>query len=282
MIVDAAGARLSTYVEGAGPAAVLLLHGGPGVPDYLSDVSDILRSRLRVIRFDQRGTGPSTCESDRYELSDYIDDVDAVRRACGVERVSLFGHSWGGLVAQLYAARHPARVEKICLCNSSIGLGPDWRAMERAVIAHNRRRCGAVGFTLLGLDQVLAMLPGSAGDRAARRMMTRVWRNYFDPPSSAPPPSPAWLAGIHSRPIFATRRAALAGHSRELDIAESACVLILFGEHDIYGDTTDRLITRYPKARVITIQGAGHVPWLQNRAAFVDVLNTFFEPKSAA
>lgn len=59
----------------------------------------------------------------------------------------------------------------------AFGLGADWQAMERAVMAHNRRRSGLAGFLRLGVDQMLALLPGGAGDRAARRMMARVWRN---------------------------------------------------------------------------------------------------------
>lgn len=275
--IEASGARLAVFEEGTAEDPVVLLHGGPGVPDYLSDVSAILSSQHRVIRFDQRGTGQSPCQSGRYSLDDYVNDVEAVRQAFDLDRLQLFGHSWGGMVAQLYATRHPDRVAKLCLSNSSVGLGSDWTAMERAVMAHNRRRSGLAGFTLLGLDQLLALLPGAAGDRAARRMMARVWRNYFDPPTSAPAPSQDWLSGVHSRPIFATRRSVLAADASELRGLASAPVLIIFGENDIYGRTTERLVTRYPTAKVVVIPGAGHVPWLQNRAAFVEAVRTFFD-----
>jgi proline iminopeptidase len=280
--VDSPGARLAIYEEGTGNDTVILLHGGPGVPDYLADVSAILGSKHHVIRFDQRGTGASVCSSGQYALQDYVDDLEAVRRARKLERLALFGHSWGGMVAQLYATRHPERVAKLCLSNSSIGLGDEWRLMERAVMAHNRRRSGIGGFMLLGLDQLLAMLPGATGDRAARRMMARVWRNYFDHPQSAPPPSPEWLAGVHSRPIFLTRSAALAAKASDLSGLDGVPVLIIFGESDIYGTTTQRLVTRYPTARVVVIPRAGHVPWLQNRAIFSDIIVEFFESPTAA
>lgn len=280
--IEAPGARLAVFEEGTAGDTILLLHGGPGVPDYLEDVSRILASKCRVIRFDQRGTGRSVCHSGRYALDDYINDVDAVRRARGLERLKLLGHSWGGLVAQLYATRHPDRVARLCLCNSSIGLGSDWKAMEQAVMAHNRRRSGLLGFVLLGLDQVLAMLPGTVGERSARRMMARVWRNYFDPPDSAPAPSGEWLAGVHSRPIFATRHAALAGDASELRGLPSIPMLIIFGQRDIYGRTTERLVARYPNARVVTISDAGHIPWIQNRPAFVAAVVSFFEMERAA
>ena len=279
VFIDTPGARLAVYEGGATDHPIVLLHGGPGVPDYLGDVANILRSTHRVIRFDQRGTGQSTCRNGRYALQDYVDDLEAIRRAYGIERLKLFGHSWGGLLAQLYGSEHPDRVAQMCLSNSAIGLGSDWLAMERAVMAHNRRRGGFGGFVLLGLDQAMAMLPGTAGDRGARRMMARVWRNYFDPPNKAPAPSDGWLAGIHREPIFATRRAAIAADGAQLRgdrLCPSARVLIIFGESDIYGDTQERLMARYPAARVVTIPGAGHVPWLQNHARFAEEVTAFF------
>jgi proline iminopeptidase len=279
--VDTPDARLAIYEEGTAGDTIVLLHGGPGVPDYLADVSAILANKHRVIRFDQRGTGQSTCSSGQYALLNYVEDLEAIRLASGLESLALFGHSWGGTVAQLYATHHPGRVAKLCLCNSGIGLGNDWRLMERAVMAHNRRRSGLGGFMLLGLDQVLAMLPGAVGDRAARRMMARVWRNYFDPPRSAPAPSQEWLAGVYARPIFATRSAALAADANDLHGLGSVPVLIIFGESDIYGHTIERLVARYPGAPVVIIPQAGHVPWLQNRTAFVDAIVEFFVPKAA-
>ena len=143
-------------------------------------------------------------------------------------------------------------------------------------MAHNRRRGGLAGFMHLGLEQALAMLPGTFGDQAARRMMAQVWRNYFDPPGSAPPPSPEWLAGIYSRPIFVTRRAALSADPAEIESRLSVPVLIVFGETDIYGRTVGRLISRFPSARVVIIPRAGHVPWLQNRPEFTRQITTFF------
>lgn len=277
--VDTVGARLAVYEDGAAGDFILLLHGGPGVPDYLGGVADILRSTHRVIRFDQRGTGRSTCDSGRYALHDYIDDVEAIRRAFGIERLNLFGHSWGGLLAQLYGSAHPTRVARMCLSNSAVGVGSDWRAMEREVMAHNRRRSGLIGFVLLGLDQAMAMLPGSLGDRAARRMMIRVWRNYFDSAALAPAPSAEWLAGIHSAPIFATRKAAVAADAGKVlrsPLADAMRVLIIRSERDIYGDTAERLKMRYPAARMVVIPGAGHVPWLQNQASFAQALLAFF------
>ena len=76
---------------------------------------------MRVLMFDKRGIG---C-SDRFErgptLEERILDITAVMDAAGLERASLIGLSEGGIMAQLFAARHPERVEKLVLMNTAAG-----------------------------------------------------------------------------------------------------------------------------------------------------------------
>jgi proline iminopeptidase len=279
--VDAPGAKLAVYSRGATREdPVILLHGGPGVPDYLAGVAELLAPRLRVIRYDQRGTGRSVDHDGRFGLAEHLEDLEAIRAAHGFERVGLFGHSWGGTLAQLYARRHPERVAKMFLCDSGIGLGKDWKEMEKAVMAHNRSRGGKFGFALMGLYQLVSMLPGGPGDIGARRLMALVWRNYFDPPSSAPPPGVSWLEGVRSEPMHGTRRAAIEAEASLLNgIALPSCtqILILFGSDDIYGATAERLFARYPDARHVVLENTGYLPWLQNPEAFRSELCAFFD-----
>ena len=78
-------------------------------------------THLRILMFDKRGIGAS----DRFDqiptLDERIKDVTAVMDAEGVERASLIGLSEGGLMAQLFASRHPERVERLVLMNTTAG-----------------------------------------------------------------------------------------------------------------------------------------------------------------
>jgi proline iminopeptidase len=278
--VEAPGAKLAVYCRGASRAdPVVLLHGGPGVPDYLADVAGLLAPSHQVIRYDQRGTGRSVDHDGRFGLAEHVEDLEAIRAAYGHERVGLFGHSWGGTLAQLYARSYPERVAKMFLCDSGIGLGEDWKVMEKAVMAHNRSRGGKVGFTLMGLYQLVSMLPGEAGDRGARRLMALVWRNYFDPSSNSPPPEASWLGGVRSKPMHGTRKAAIEAEASLLEriaLPSGTQILILFGSDDIYGATAQRLFARYPDARHVVLKNSGHLPWVQNPEAFCSELCAFF------
>jgi class 3 adenylate cyclase len=79
-----------------------------------SDFSE-LTDRMRVIRFDKRGTGASDRVSGVPSLEERMDDVRAVMDAVGVERAALLGHVDGAAMAILFAATYPERVFALVL-----------------------------------------------------------------------------------------------------------------------------------------------------------------------
>jgi class 3 adenylate cyclase len=76
---------------------------------------DELTDRLRVVRFDKRGTGASDRVSGVPSLEERMDDVRAVMDAVGTERAALLGHVDGAALAILFAATYPERVFALVL-----------------------------------------------------------------------------------------------------------------------------------------------------------------------
>src|SRR5262249_4889196 len=74
-----------------------------------------LTQRMRVIRFDKRGTGASDRVSGVPSLEERMDDVHAVMDASGAERAALLGHVDGAALAMLFAATYPDRVFAVVL-----------------------------------------------------------------------------------------------------------------------------------------------------------------------
>ena len=113
------GRRLAYRRTGEGP--VLVCHGGgPGFSSlYFGDLAG-LSDELELVLLDPRGTGGSTKPSDprAYAIEDYVSDLEGLREHLGLERMQLFGHSHGGIVAIAYAARHPERVERLILAST--------------------------------------------------------------------------------------------------------------------------------------------------------------------
>ena len=107
-----------------------------------------LRSRYRVVTFDQRWHGQGIC-SPAFSLADCADDAVAVADVLGVDRVLVAGYSMGSLVAQLAWRRHPDRVLGAVLCASTtrfVRPGRDPRVL-RAVAERSGR---AAARTLAG------------------------------------------------------------------------------------------------------------------------------------
>jgi proline iminopeptidase len=90
-----------------------MLHGGPGVPDSMHTSIAPLLPEVRCISFDQRGVGASECVDGRCDLDAYMADIEALRVHFGVDSRHVLGHSWGGLLAQVYAAGSPERVRSL-------------------------------------------------------------------------------------------------------------------------------------------------------------------------
>src|SRR5206468_5475692 len=67
----------------------------------------------QVVRFDARGNGLSDWDVHRLELDDLVLDLEAVMDGLAFERAVLWGSSYGGPIAAVYAARHPERVDRI-------------------------------------------------------------------------------------------------------------------------------------------------------------------------
>lgn len=88
--------------EESGKLPLLCLHGGPGVPhDYLEPLEALAHAGRRVIFYDQLGCGNSDRVEDTnlYSIDLFRDELVAIRSALGLERIHLFGQSWGGCLA---------------------------------------------------------------------------------------------------------------------------------------------------------------------------------------
>jgi proline-specific peptidase len=116
--------------EEPGKLPLLCLHGGPGAPhDYLEPLEDLAGTGRRVIFYDQVGCGRSWIEkpTDFWTVELFVGEVQAVRDALGLDRIHLFGSSWGGMLAMEYALTRPSGLESLVLSSSPASI-PLWEA----------------------------------------------------------------------------------------------------------------------------------------------------------
>ena len=115
--VDAHGV-LIYYVEfGKGPPLVVL-HGGPGADHtyFLPWLLPLARTH-RLIFIDERGSGRSERLQDpsQYTVEGDVEDIEAVRVALGLGKISLLGHSCGGVLAEAYALKYQEHLSHLIL-----------------------------------------------------------------------------------------------------------------------------------------------------------------------
>ncbi|MCP3938413.1 MAG: alpha/beta fold hydrolase [Actinomycetia bacterium] len=102
--------------------------------EFYRRVMELMARHLRVIHLDKRGMGLSDRWDAAPTLEQRVRDVVAVMDAAGVERSHVFGMSEGGLIAQLFAARHPDRVDHLVLANAvTLSVAPSAEFVTRAL-----------------------------------------------------------------------------------------------------------------------------------------------------
>ncbi len=118
--VDAHGVLIYYQTLGQG-TPLLIVHGGPGAShDYFLPYLLPLARRHKLIFIDERGSGKSEKLEDPsgYTVENMVEDTEAVRQALRLGRISLLGHSYGGVLAQAYALKYQANLTHLLLCST--------------------------------------------------------------------------------------------------------------------------------------------------------------------
>jgi pimeloyl-ACP methyl ester carboxylesterase len=247
---------------------LIAVHGGPGMSrDYLVGLEQLSSEGFAVVTYDQRGTGGSTspaADPENYELSDYVADLDAVRKTVGAEHVHLLGHSWGGLVVMRYATVYPERVRTITLMGSG---APSWAAAQAAQ-ANRAKRIQDL--------QARGIIPQTL------KAPADLIRAYFSDPGFAMPDE---LKNLHYSPAAEQLTwSALGEYDFTAEVARlEHPVLLLYGEDDPFGiamaeATKDALSSA--DAELVLLESCGHF-WHECPDAFFAHVRAFLnlEPR---
>ncbi len=120
-MVSTPGGKLHVRVIGSGPS-VLLLHGFPDSSLGFRELCEALAARgFRAIAPDLRGYGLSDKPAglEPYRSSAALEDIAALVRWTGEERVAIVGHDWGGVLAYCFASQYPQQTSRLVVLNAA-------------------------------------------------------------------------------------------------------------------------------------------------------------------
>jgi len=269
------GLRLAAESAGTGPARVLVPNGA-----YFFAALDPVWVRHPAVAVDLRNRGGSDPVADIARLARGVlndaDDLEAVRTQLGLERIDLVAHSYVGVVAVLYAIAHPQRVRRLVLLSPA----------PADPAAHPTPPPDATTTRVFSRLAALQQTPPPGDAEARCRAIWAVLKDLYvaDPALAAPvaawgrchlPNERAFMGywTTHLEPSL--RRAA----PSDAALARVTCpVLVVHGTADRSApyEGGRAWARRLPDARLLTLDGAAHAPWIE-RPAVIPAMGEFLD-----
>ena len=284
---DVPGGRVWWRAMGSGSRTpLLLLHGGPGAGhDYLEPLGSLAADRP-VIFYDQLGCGRSGKPDDPslWRIERFVEEIDAMRRALKLDRVVLYGHSWGGWLEQEYMRRSDGA-----------------KSVETLILASTS---ASVAEFVAGAQRLLAALPDGMDSR--RRQLEAA--GAMDSPEYAKIVEAFYdrhVVHVAQPPAYLTRTFENLGTSRTYPVmngpnefsvtgtlkgwdARSAlpdiCVptLVLTSEWDeVTLDCHQRLHQTIRGSRLVVLPKARHLAMVEQPRRYTDVVSSFLDKTGA-
>jgi proline iminopeptidase len=280
------GVRLFYRVVGSGDTKLVAVHGGPG-NSHMSIEPDFgpLAQLYTVIYYDQRGNGRSDLIADgaRLSLDYHIADLEEVRQHFDIERMNLYGNSWGGLLVAAYASAHPERVERLIVHSAAPPTVELIAQMGASLTARAERR-----YSPADLRRFARWFDPEAHAAAENPLqMCREWQRMLIPIMMQNPDTyPRFRGDLCFGGDEAIRQQQIVNQQvwnsmgdydlRPAAHAVTAPTLVIHGVGDnIPLAASEAWAAAIPNARLLVIEGAGHVAQVERPDVFFPAIERF-------
>lgn len=255
------GVRLATFERGQGQPIVMIAGLGASAHDW-GPTAERLSALARVITFDNRGAGQSTAPDEPMTLDQLAEDAVAVFEAYGLSSAHVVGHSMGGMIAQILAARHPELVERLVLSGTHVGGRNLIRATPDALAVMTNEETGS--------------REEQARKRYAAFVAPDFLKHHHDTFDSM---MEVRIANLLPHYAWLRQLQAAATKSDRVELVRNICAptLIIHGREDPLvrlgnGEALHKLI---PGSEFIVIEGAGHMLSWENPERMVQAIAKF-------
>ena len=253
------GVTESIAIDGDGPP-LLLVHGGPGLRDYLSILLPETAG-WRAVRYQQRGHAPSST-SGPFTADQHVADLLTVLDALPAERAVLLGHSWGGHLVLQAALAAPQRVAALVLVDPLGSTGDGGTSVLGAELVARLLPQARARFTELAGR---APEPGTEAEYVTE-LIALQWPGYFADPASAPPlpadfrVEPECNEQTMKSVLPSIGDGSFAASLRQVHVP----VQIVLGDRSpLPADAGRATAAALPRSELTVVPGAGHLPWVE-------------------
>lgn len=118
---EISNAKIAYKTFGEGDPLVMCIGYASNMDSWSTEVIEMLEEKYMVIVFDYRGMGYSTNSDQSFTISRLAEDVNELLIALKIDKANVLGWSMGGYVAQMFAAGHPEKVDKLVLYATNCG-----------------------------------------------------------------------------------------------------------------------------------------------------------------
>ena len=287
--VDANGVMIYYKVLGRG-APLVIVHGGPGAShDYFLPYLLPLARHNKLVFIDERGSGRSQKLEDPsgYTVENMVEDVETVRQALGLGKISLLGHSYGGALAQAYALKYQANLTHLILgstWSSTKAINEIFVRMKQNMSAELRERINrleAAGLFGHGKDY--------EKNRYTNDYMIAAWGEGYFPYLYQNHPDPnydpvdngkmAWdlyreMWGEHGEFI-------IDGNLKSVEYTDRLATikvptLILVGDHDESDPSLSQTMhEKIAGSKIVIFPKAGHMTFVDDTGMFIKTVDEF-------
>ena len=290
--VDRHGALIYYMAVGRG-APLMIVHGGPGAShDYFLPYFLPLMRTNRLVFIDERGSGRSSKISDtkQYTVASMVDDIDAVRQALNLGKMSLLGHSFGGVLVQAYAFRYPQNLTHLILgstFSSTVELNQALAKMKNEMTPQDLARVNALEAAgLFGKGE--AWEHGRYPEEYAKLAWGKgyfpyVYKNNPDP-NYYPVASNNTAWDVYREMWGSEGEFVVDGNLKEVEYVERLSqievpTLIIVGDHDESDPKMSKeMHAKIAGSQLVILPNSGHMTFVDQPRMFLDAVLEFLRP----
>ncbi len=266
-----------------GAPTLLVLHGGPGAHhDYLLPQMLALADDYELLFYDQRGGGRSKTD-DRAPISweTHVNDLALVVAELEVDPLSLVGYSWGGLLALLYSIEAAAgRVSPMPDRLVLIDPAPVTRAYRAEFEREFARRQSGADVARLRAELAASDLRERDPDAYRQRAFELSVAGYFADPAATHDLTPFRVTGRVQQSVWDSLGDYNLLKPGALDTVKLPA-LVLHGRQDPIPLASSTAAAAALGARLVPIDGAGHVPYVEQPAALFAAIREFLHTSAS-